>query len=66
MAERGWLNFAGVVSRDIKLRNTLLAPEPAVALPMVKLCDFGFSKHEDLDSVTDSCVGTPAYIAPGA
>ncbi len=66
MAERGWLNCAGVMSRDIKLQNTLLAPQPAGVPPMVKLCDFGYSKHEDLDSVAKSCVGTPAYIAPGA
>ncbi|GAB4822382.1 hypothetical protein N2152v2_009428 [Parachlorella kessleri] len=54
----------GVMNRDIKLQNTLLAPQPAGVPPMVKLCDFGYSKHEDFDSVAKSCVGTPAYIAP--
>ena len=56
---------AGVMNRDIKLQNTLLSPQPAGVPPMVKLCDFGYSKHEDFDSVAKSCVGTPAYIAPG-
>lgn len=54
----------GVVSRDIKLQNTLLAPQQTGLPPMVKICDFGYSKHEELDSIAKTCVGTPAYIAP--
>lgn len=33
----------GKVSRDVKLANTLLVLAPQ-QLPLVKLCDFGFSK----------------------
>lgn len=37
----------GVANRDIKLENTLLSKNPAPnLLPIVKLCDFGFSKVE--------------------
>jgi serine/threonine-protein kinase SRK2 len=31
----------GVVNRDIKLENTLLDSSPR---PLVKICDFGYSK----------------------
>ena len=34
------------------------------ARPLVKLCDFGFSKDRFLHSAPDSRVGTPAYLAP--
>ena len=30
-----------------------------------QLCDFGYSKHDTLDSVAKSKVGTPGYTAPG-
>jgi len=51
----------GVVNRDIKLENSLLDGSP---WPILKICDFGFSKHEMLNSAPDSRVGTPAYLAP--
>eukprot|EP00803_Ostreobium_quekettii_P004335 evm.model.scf_823.11 EVM.evm.TU.scf_823.11 scf_823:61607-62918(+) len=51
----------GVVNRDIKLENSLLDGSP---WPVLKICDFGFSKHEMLNSAPDSRVGTPAYLAP--
>ncbi|GAX81597.1 hypothetical protein CEUSTIGMA_g9025.t1 [Chlamydomonas eustigma] len=51
----------GVVNRDIKLENTLLDTSPR---PLVKLCDFGYSKHEKYQSAPGSRVGTPAYLAP--
>ena len=54
----------GVMSRDIKLENTLLVLQPDKK-PLIKLCDFGYSKHELLDSVAKSKVGTPGYTAPG-
>lgn len=38
----------GVANRDIKLENVLLAK--GNKMPLVKLCDFGYSKHEDWDS----------------
>lgn len=53
----------GVMSRDIKLENTLLVLQPDKK-PLLKLCDFGYSKHELLDSVAKSKVGTPGYTAP--
>ena len=55
----------GVCSRDIKLENTLLdAPPGPTARPLVKLCDFGFSKDSNYHSAPGSRVGTPAYLAP--
>lgn len=51
----------GVVNRDIKLENTLLDLSPR---PLVKVCDFGYSKHEKFNSAPGSRVGTPAYLAP--
>eukprot|EP00890_Picochlorum_soloecismus_P002510 jgi/Picsp_1/325/NSC_00324-R1_snf1-like protein kinase len=51
----------GVCSRDIKLENTLLDCSPR---PLVKLCDFGFSKDSNYHSAPASRVGTPAYLAP--
>ena len=51
----------GVVNRDIKLENTLLDSSPK---PLIKLCDFGYSKDERYQSAPGSRVGTPAYLAP--
>ena len=53
------------MSRDIKLENTLLVLQPDKK-PLLKLCDFGYAKHDTLDSVAKSKVGTPGYTAPGA
>ncbi|PRW59234.1 sulfur stress regulator [Chlorella sorokiniana] len=53
----------GVMSRDIKLENTLLVLQPDKK-PLLKLCDFGYSKHDTLDSIAKSKVGTPGYTAP--
>lgn len=50
-----------MASRDIKLENTLLDSSPR---PLVKICDFGYSKHEKFQSAPGSRVGTPAYLAP--
>lgn len=52
----------GVANRDIKLENILL--QSGSRRPLVKLCDFGYSKHEDLDSIATSRVGTPDYMSP--
>ena len=58
----------GVANRDIKLENTLLDDSRAAAglarLPDVKICDFGYSKNEFVDSRPKSVSGTPDYIAP--
>ena len=48
--------------RDIKLENTLL--DGAQPLPNVKICDFGYSKNEFVDSRPKTVSGTPDYIAP--
>ena len=54
-------HYQGVVNRDIKLENTLLDSSPR---PLVKICDFGYSKRENFQSAPGSRVGTPAYLAP--
>ena len=48
--------------RDIKLENTLL--DGAQPQPNVKICDFGYSKNEFVDSRPKTVSGTPDYIAP--
>lgn len=45
------------MNRDIKLENTLLDGSKR---PLLKICDFGYSKHEK-DSLPKSKVGTPGY-----
>lgn len=50
-----------VCHRDLKLENILLDDSPD---PLLKICDFGYSKSSVLDSQPKSTVGTPAYIAP--
>ena len=50
------------MGRDVKLENTLL--DQHLPLPNVKLCDFGYSKNEFIDSRPKTVSGTPDYIAP--
>eukprot|EP01026_Neomeris_dumetosa_P035970 TRINITY_DN28930_c0_g1_i8.p1 TRINITY_DN28930_c0_g1~~TRINITY_DN28930_c0_g1_i8.p1 ORF type:complete len:397 (+),score=45.94 TRINITY_DN28930_c0_g1_i8:109-1191(+) len=52
----------GVVNRDIKLENALLCKVGGGVL--LKLCDFGYSKHEDYDSAPQSRVGSLPYASP--
>eukprot|EP00210_Caulerpa_lentillifera_P003142 g3002.t1 len=52
----------GIANRDIKLENILL--QSGARRPLVKLCDFGYSKHEEWDSAPKSRVGTPDYMSP--
>ena len=54
--------YPGYPRRDIKLENTLL--DGAMPRPNVKLCDFGYSKNEFVDSRPKTVSGTPDYIAP--
>jgi Protein kinase domain len=58
----------GVAHRDLKLENTLLKLEPSASgrspTPVLKIADFGFCKHDQLDTPPKSRVGTPAYISP--
>ncbi|KAL6779047.1 SNRK2E [Auxenochlorella protothecoides x Auxenochlorella symbiontica] len=54
----------GVANRDLKLENLLLStPYGNGAAPSLKICDFGYSKHE-LNSSAKTGVGTPIYMAP--
>eukprot|EP00891_Asterochloris_glomerata_P000851 jgi/Astpho2/851/Aster-00699 len=52
----------GIANRDIKLENTLM--DGARPYPHVKICDFGYSKNEYVDSRPKTVSGTPDYIAP--
>ena len=46
----------------IPIQNALLDGTPE--RPLLKICDFGYSKNEYLDSRPKSLSGTPDYIAP--
>jgi serine/threonine-protein kinase SRK2 len=52
----------GVANRDLKLENLLLDASNT-ALPCLKICDFGYSKHE-MNSSAKTGVGTAIYMAP--
>ncbi|XP_074354021.1 serine/threonine-protein kinase SRK2G-like isoform X2 [Apium graveolens] len=56
-----YCHFRKVCHRDLKLANTLLNGSP---VPIVKICDFGFSKSSMLHSRPKSIAGTLRYIAP--
>ena len=55
------MHGAGVAVRDIKLENILLDGGPR---PLIKLCDFGLSKHKEFESRPQSRVGTTNYLSP--
>eukprot|EP00210_Caulerpa_lentillifera_P000092 g88.t1 len=52
-----------VVNRDIKLENVLVTGNNE-EWPLLKICDFGFSKNQNLDSVENTVVGTIHLIPP--
>ena len=54
-----YLHSIGVVYRDLKLENVLIAGDGHV-----KLCDFGLSKELSACSGTSTFCGTTEYIAP--
>uniref|UniRef100_A0A061R595 Sulfur stress regulator n=1 Tax=Tetraselmis sp. GSL018 TaxID=582737 RepID=A0A061R595_9CHLO len=56
-----YMHHKGVVNRDIKLENSLLTNH---VKPLLKICDFGYSKSDQNDSVPKSKVGTYLYVAP--
>ena len=54
----------GVANRDLKLENMLLDRDGQDGTrPLLKICDFGYSKHE-MNSSAKTGVGTPIYMAP--
>jgi serine/threonine-protein kinase SRK2 len=59
-----YVHRVGVACRDVKLENTLLAYVPGLPLPLVKMCDFGYSKDEEGASAARTKVGTLTYMAP--
>ena len=53
-----------MANRDLKLENLLLDRDGCDGTrPLLKICDFGYSKH-DSDSSAKTGVGTPIYMAP--
>lgn len=52
----------GIANRDIKLDNILLHGRGQ--RPVVKICDFGYSKDEVAGSICKTACGTPEYMAP--
>ncbi|KAK1355051.1 Serine/threonine-protein kinase SAPK4 [Heracleum sosnowskyi] len=56
-----YCHFKQVCHRDLNLANTLLDGSP---VPILKICDFGFSKSSMLHSRPKSIAGTLRYIAP--
>ena len=58
------LHAQGVANRDLKLENLLLDRDGRDGTrPLLKICDFGYSKHE-MNSSAKTGVGTPVYMAP--
>ena len=53
----------GVANRDLKPENLLLDKVGGNRRPLLKICDFGYAKH-DLNSPATTGVGTPIYMAP--
>ena len=47
---------------DTQLDNCLI--DATRGAPLVKLCDFGYSKAENLGSGCKTACGTPEYMAP--
>lgn len=56
-----YVHRVGLANRDIKLENILL---DSSSRPLVKLCDFGLSKHTSFESEPHSRVGTANYLCP--
>lgn len=56
----------GVANRDIKLDNLLLQPIPGLARPLLKVCDFGYSKQDERLNAALSRVGTVSGSHPFA
>ncbi|CAL0331720.1 unnamed protein product [Lupinus luteus] len=57
----GYCHSMQICHRDLKVENILLDGN---SVPLLKICDFGFSKSNVLHSRPKSTVGTPTYVAP--
>ena len=51
VAARALCMLQGVANRDLKLENLLLTFKEGWARPLLKICDFGYSKVLMLDAV---------------
>ena len=61
-----YLHSLDIIHRDIKPENVLYMHkrDPVTGLPIIKLLDFGLSKHAGMGSEAKTFVGTPCYLAP--
>jgi len=59
-----YLHANGLVHRDLKAENWLLAEDKAPASTMLKLCDFGLACKISPGGRLQDRVGTPYYVSP--
>jgi serine/threonine protein kinase len=57
-----YVHSKGIIHRDIKPSNLLLCK--SVHRPICKLTDFGAAIPFDMLQSSNSCIGTPAFMAP--
>ena len=63
-AALGAAHRLGVVHRDVKAWNVLLAVDDPDDAPVVKLCDFGAAASIDDPLAGEALIGTPSHMAP--